>query len=190
MKKSVLIFHFLLFSLMTSFCQEFSKNAIYASLGVGVSDNSKGETFVTGWGTNWSIGYQRDIWKKRLRIVPSLTFGTYTHRGIQDAGSAFYNSTSLKCNLNFDIIKIKSFSIFFGTGTAINYSNGLTSSVYFNEFIFASNALIGLRINSENNRIAYEWAAINSSLSNVFNGRIGRDFAETSSQIRIIFKLK
>ena len=191
MKKSVLIFHFLLCSLMTSFCQEFSKNAIYASLGVGFYVNEKGKNNLNGVGTHWSMGYQRDIWKNRLRIVPSLTFGTYTHKGITTRyHSAFYNSTSLKCNLNFDIIKIKSFSIFIGLGTAINYSNGLTSSAYFNEFLFAYSVQAGLRINSENNRIAYELVAINSRFDKkAFSNKRG-GFVEESPQIRIIFKLK
>ena len=190
MKKSILIFHFLLFILMTSFCQEFSKNAIYASLGLGGVDYDADNNNLNGIGTTWSMGYQRDIWKNRLRIVPSLKVGTYTHKRIDDIGDAFYNSTSLKCNLNFDIIKIKSFSVFIGMGTAINYYNGLMSSGYFNEFIFAYNALIGFRINPENNRIAYEWVAINGSLSDAFSEKIGKDFLEVSSQIRIIFKLK
>ena len=176
---------------MTSFCQEFSKNAIYASLGVGFYENEKGKNNLNGVGTHWSIGYQRDIWKNRLRIVPSLTFGTYTHKGLRrDPASAFYNSTSLKCNLNFDIIKIKSFSIFIGLGTAINYSNGLTSSAYFNEFLFAYSVQTGLRINSENNRIAYELVAINSRFDKkAFSNKRG-GFVEESPQIRIIFKLK
>ena len=94
------MFCLLIFGSLKMYSQDFSKNALFVGVGIGASNNSR----MDGLGINWSIGYQRDIWKRRLRIIPSLSFGAYTNKGTTDVPDAYYNSTSLKCNLNFDIL--------------------------------------------------------------------------------------
>ncbi len=191
MIKIKLVLFFLLFGLFGSFCQDFSKSSLFGGVGFGHSKNSR----VDGLGTNWSIGYQGDIWKNRLRIVPCVSFGTYS-RTLSTFVDEHYNSTSLKVNLNFDILKIKTFSLLIGSGLAVNISSGLvyktsvsgrrSSSEKFNdESNFAFNGLIGLRLNPAQNRIGYELLLLDGS------SKLGGDFSElTFLRARIIMKLK
>ncbi len=191
MIKIKLIPFFLLFGLFGSFCQDFSKSSLFGGVGIGYSDNSR----VDGSGTNWSIGYQGDIWKNRLRIVPGISFGTYTNKGTTDASDTYHNSTNLKVNLNFDILKIKTFSLLIGSGLTANYSSGLIGtggfppgrrfSEYFNESNFAFNGLIGLRLNPARHRIGYELLLLDGS------SKLNGDFSElTLLRARVIMKLK
>lgn len=188
MKKTKLILILLLLASLKSYSHDFSKRSLFGGIGIGFSDNPRAD----GLGIHGSIGYQRNLWKDRLRIVPSVTFGTYTSKGIDDVPDAYFTSTNLKLNLNLDVLKIKAFSVFVGSGLTANYSSGLigtggdpgrTSSAYFNEFIFAFNGLLGLKLNPVNNRIGYELLLL--------DGSFGNDFTELSIlKARIIVKLK
>ena len=191
MRKSILILLFIFSGFFESYSQDFSKNSLFGGIGIGSSTNSR----VDGFGTNWSIGYQRDIWKNRLRIVSGISFGSYTNIGTTDVPDAYYNSTNLKMNLNFDVLKIKTFSLFIGYGLTANYSSGLigtggyppgrSSSDYFDESNFTFNGMIGLRLNPAQNRIGYELLLLDGSLENK------NYFSElTVLRIRIIMKLK
>ena len=139
------------------------------------------------------MGYQRDILNNRLRLVPSISFGSYANKGTTDVPDAYYNSINLKVNLNFDILKIKAFSLFIGSGLTANYSSGLigtggwsgrSSSDYFNELNFTLNGLIGLRLNPAKKRIRYELLLLDGSFENK------NYFSElTVLRTRIIIKL-
>jgi hypothetical protein len=187
MKKTIL-FYCLLCGSLSSCCQEFSKSAFFFGVGYCLSENSKTD----GLGFNYTIGYQRDIWRNRLRITPSLSFGAYNGEA-DDAPDAYFSSTNLKCDVNFDLIKIKTFSLFIGTGLTANYSSGLigtggdpgrSTSTYFNETNLALNGLVGLRLNPINHGIRYELALLNASIET------RDDFSEiTVLQIRIIVKV-
>ena len=190
MKRKLLLWAILLGG-MTSYGQDFSKNSLFVGLGIGSSNNSRAD----GFGVNGAIGYQRDIWKNRLRIVPSISYGTYTNKGITDVPDIYYNSVSLKMNLNFDIIKIKAFSLFIGSGLTANYSSGLigtggwppgrSSSEYFNESNFTFNGLIGFRLTPPKTRIGYELLLLDGSFENK------NYFSELSVlKVRLTMKLK
>ena len=193
MRQSTLILFFIFYGFFKSYSQDqdFSKNSLFGGIGIGSSNNSA----AGGIGINWSIGYQRDIWKNRLRIVPSISFGTYTNKGTTDVPDAYYNSTNLKMNLNFDVLKIKIFSLFIGSGWTANYSSGLIGtggyppgrrfSAYFNESNFTFDGMIGLRLNPAQNRIGYELLLLDGSFENK------KHFSElTVLRVRIIMKLK
>ena len=175
---------------MSSYGQDFSKNNLFVGVGIGSSNNSRAH----GLGINWSIGYQRDIWKNRLRIVPSTSFGTYTNKRITDVPDAYYNSINLKVNLNFDVLKIKSFALFIGSGLTANYSSGLigtggdpgrSSSEYFNESNFTFNGLVGFRLAPPKTRIGYELLLLDGSFENK------NYFSELSVlKVRLTMKLK
>lgn len=92
--------------------QELSKNTLFAGLSYGSSINQRAD----GMWLRVSLGVQRNIWDDKVRLVPSIGFGTYTHKGITDVGNAYYNTTNLKLNLNFDVVKHKAFSLFVGSG--------------------------------------------------------------------------
>ena len=190
MKKTILILFSVYFGIFKSYSQEFPRNYFFGGIGIGNSANTRAD----GLGMNWSIGYQRDIWKNRLRIVPSISFGTYTNKGTTDVPDAYYNSTNLKVNLNFDVLKIKTFSLFIGSGLTVNNSSGLIGtggwpsgrrySEYFNESSFTFNGLIGLKLNPTKNRIGYELLLLDGSFENK------KDFSKLSVlKVRVIMKL-
>ncbi len=159
MKKALILIASLLI-FINGYSQKYSNNSLLGSVGVGVSDNLKAD----GEGIYFGIGYQKDILGNRLRFVPVLTFGTFKSSA-DDASYAYFQSSSLRVNLNFDIIKIKSFSIFIGTGVTGNYSSGLKSGRgYFKETHFGLNGLFGLRINPLKKRIGYELKIIDLTL--------------------------
>ena len=188
-KKTLILLIVIICSVSFSYCQEYSKNTLMMGLGAGGSNNSKAR----GVGVNFSFGYQHDLGNGRLRIVPSANFGTYTSRFISDTRDAYYTSLGFKTNINYDIIKYKSFSVFLGTGGSINYSSGLKGSGglggiqdsdYFNEFNFAINGAFGLRVLSEEQLMGCELLLINGSFENK------NYFSEISIQLRILFRLK
>lgn len=188
--KLLLILFFPLLCSFNCYSQDFSKNSLLGGVGLGLSNNSKTD----GFGINWTIGYQRDIWNNKLRISPCVSFGAYTSKGTDDAPDTYFNSTNMKLNLNFDLFKIKKLSLFIGSGFTINYSSGLLGlggdpgrdrSSYFDETNFAFNGLIGFRLNPKQNRIAYELLLLDGSFSNK------EYFSElTVMRIRIMMKLK
>ena len=78
--------------------QEFSKSSIKVGLGIGVSmgNNTEGGGFV------YTIGYQKEIWKNRLRLNPNFSIGHYSSKFILDARDQYFNSINIETNLNYD----------------------------------------------------------------------------------------
>jgi hypothetical protein len=115
---------FLLLVLINSIIlgQESKKNTILISNGIGVSNhkNTSG-----GFGMRFGIGYQRDLWRDRLRLVPAFTIGSYNNKGTTDVADAYHNSFNLSTNLYVDLLKYKSVSFILGTGLTANYITGL-----------------------------------------------------------------
>lgn len=146
--------------------QEISKNSIKFSLGVGISSCN----FSDGLGFVYSAGYQREIYKDRLRINPNFSIGHYSTRFLTDAPDAFFNSITLETNLYFDLIRIRAFSLIVGTGLFVNNSRGLIgtggmedfdpgylpSSHYVNDIHAGGILMLGFRINPLNKRFALE----------------------------------
>lgn len=152
--------------------QKLPKHTFFAQTGISLSNNSDAE----GSGLLFGLGYQKQILLNRLRYVPFITFGKYTSKGITDVPTAYFNSTSLKNNINFDIINRNNFSLFIGTGFTINYTSGLKgpavelpiekSGGYFNQTNFTFNAALGFKFQSEEKLIGYEGHLFNVSIEN------------------------
>ena len=92
--------------------QSFSKNSIKTGIGFGASMSKR----IDGFGFVYSIGYQRDIWKDRLRFNPNYSIGHYSSRFTLDARDQYFNSINIEAKFYYDIIKIKSFSLVLGAG--------------------------------------------------------------------------
>ena len=181
MKKILLTIIVLTLGLSETYSQEFSKNGVF----FGFSPHSRWENSTKdGIGITWSIGHQRALWNNRVRLVNSLNLGNYTSKGILDAADLNANYTSLRTNLNFDVLRIQSFSVFIGSGLSLNHSSGLSRfSGYFNGTYFAINGLLGLKINPKNKRLSYELLLVD------FASKSG--FLELSMlKFRMVVKLK
>jgi|BioPla2DNA2_1021312.scaffolds.fasta_scaffold67579_2 hypothetical protein len=170
--------------------QGFSKNSIKIGLGLGASmgNNTDGGGFV------YTIGYQREIWKDRLRLNPNFSIGHYSSKFILDARDQYFNSIDIETNLYYDLIKIKSFSLVIGCGGLVNNSRGLKgtggdpdgyteppTSEYVSDFHFGGYLGGGFRINSPNKRTAINIMPINLHFGNNY-------FAEFHAKIELDFK--
>ena len=152
-------------------CQNFTNNSIKLGFGIGASmgNNTDGLGFI------YSVGYQREIWRDRLRFNPNFSIGHYSSKFINDARDQYFNSINLETNLFFDLIKIKSFSLVVGTGALINNSRGIIGtggrpdygstgqiySEYFSDFHFGGYIGGGFRINSPKKRTAINIMPLN-----------------------------
>lgn len=169
MKNRLLILFLLCLGGFQSFAQTRSANALFGSIGLGLATNS----VVDGIGLAVGVGYQRTLGKPWLRIVPSLNFASYTNQGTEDIPDAFQNSTSLKIDLNADVLTVGAFSVMVGVGLTGNHASGLIgtggdpgrrSSDYFRRVHLAVNALLGLRLMPTASRVGYELLIINASV--------------------------
>ncbi len=169
--------------------QTFSKNSIKLGFGVGASmgDNTEGFGFV------YAVGYQREIWKDRLRVNPNFSIGHYSPIGIADVPDLYFNSINLETNLYYDLIRIKSFSFVLGTGGLVNNSRGLRgtggkpdpsrpkTSKYINDFHFAGCLSVGFRLNFPNTRTVINMVPLSIHFGNNY-------FGEIHSKIEFDFK--
>lgn len=171
--------------------KEFSKNSIKVGIGLGASMGNNTE----GFGAVYTIGYQREIWKDRLRLNPNFSIGHYSSRFIFDARDQYFNSINIETNLYYDLIKIKSFSLVVGCGGIINNSRGLKdlggdlesstvtlSPKYVSDFHFGGYLGAGFRINSPNKRTSIDIMPINLHIGNNY-------FGELHAKIELDFKL-
>ena len=168
----------------------FSKNSIKIGLGVGSSMGNKTD----GGGFVYTVGYQREIWKDRLRLNPNFTIGHNSSKFILDARDQYFNSINIETNLYYDLIRIKSFSLVLGCGGLVNNSRGLKgtggdpdgyteplTSEYISDFHFAGYLGGGLRINPPSKRIAINIMPINLHFGNNY-------FAEYHAKIELDFQ--
>jgi hypothetical protein len=185
----------ILVSILTSICvygqnQELSKNSFKVGFGLGASmgNNTDGGGFV------YTLGYQREIWKDRLRFNPNFSIGHYSSKFILDARDQYFNSINIETNLYYDLIKIKSFSLVLGCGGLINNSRGLKgtggdlggyterqTSEYVSDFHFGGYFGGGFRINAIDKRTAINIMPINLHFGNNY-------FAEFHAKIELDFK--
>lgn len=194
MMKNRLINGLILFTFISIFCnkiqgQDFSKNELTYGIGMGEYDSYR----ATGLGGLLIVGYQRNLWKDRLRLNPNLTFGYYNTRHYTDVRDQWINSISLETILFFDLIRVKAFSLNIGAGVVVNNTNGLlctggeppfttNQSLYINELHFGGYLGGGLRINPKKSRISYELMP--------FNLHFGNNYIEGFGKIGIEVKLK
>jgi hypothetical protein len=190
LKPTLILFLLIICYSLTGQDQGFSKKSIKVGFGFGASmgKNTDGGGFV------YSIGYQREIWKDRLRFNPGFSIGHYSSRFIMDARDQYFNSINLSTNLYFDLIKINSFSLVLGCGGLVNNSRGLKgtggdtdgsmepqTSEYISDFHFGGYLGGGFRINKPDKR-----TAINIMPLNLHFGT--NDFMELHPMIELDFK--
>lgn len=174
-QKKILLAVIILLTIFTAKAQEneFTRSSITTGIGIGVNDSEE----ESGFGLVYSIGYQKSFGEKeRFRINPNLLYGNFSTFGITDNRDQYYNITSLRMNVNYDVLKYKSVSLLITSGGFLNYSRGLfgnggeintnSSSRYFNKIYFGGNAGIGLRINPSKSRFAYEIKPLNVEFGN------------------------
>lgn len=159
-----LIFLIVLMSFDYSFGQNFTKKSIKLGLGVGIHmGNNTG-----GSGLVYTVGFQKEIWKDRLRFNPNFSIGQYSSKILPKGGrDQHFNSLSLDAKLFFDLIKIESFSFVVGCGGFLNNTRGLIGtggdpddftgkqeSEYVSDYYIGGYIGGGFRINPKNKRIA------------------------------------
>lgn len=150
-------------------CRTYSQTVEYKNKsvigGIGISFN--GGEKEDGIGLIYSIGWQKSVSKnERLRINPNLIFGGFTSQLFLDASDKFYRVSSFGLNLNYDLIKIKSFSLVTTGGGFVNYSRGLLGnggrgagnirSEYFYSIYFGGNAALAFRFENSSKSKALE----------------------------------
>lgn len=190
MRKLLLISSLLFLVSFASLAQERSPHALFASVGLNINEAD----VVSGAGLAVGVGYQRTLGKPWLRLVPSLNFASYTNQGTEDIPDALLNSTSLKVNLNADVLTAGAFSVVVGAGLTGNHSAGLLgtggnpgrrSSEYFSRVHLAVNALVGFRLVPVASRIGYELLIADVSIG-------GKRYGEEVGvlQFRLLFDVR
>ncbi len=170
--------------------KQFSKSSIKIGLGIGASLGNK----TTGLGVAYNIGYQREIWKDRLRVNPNFSIGHYSSRLLLDARDQYFNSINLETNLYYDLIIIKWVSLVIGVGGVVNNCRGMRgsggdpesyteppTSEYVNDFHFGAFFGGGIRISFPNKRTVINIMPFNFHAGN-------NDFAEFHPKIELDFK--
>jgi len=169
--------------------QDFTGNSIKLGFGIGASMGKNTD----GLGFIYSVGYQREIWRDRLRLNPNFSIGHYSSKFIMDARDQYFNSINLEANIFFDLIKIKAFSIVIGTGALINNSRGLkgtggdydysgqVNSEYVSNFHLGGYLGGGFRVSSPSRRTAINIMPINIHFGNEY-------FMEQHVKIEFDFK--
>lgn len=107
-----------------------------------------------------------------------LIGGFMTAPSTSDGRDSFYRTTSWNLNANYDIVKYKAASLFIYSGGFANYSRGMLGSgtseatleryefETFAKLYFGANLGFGIRINSPQNRCAFEIKPINLQFGN------------------------
>ncbi len=167
LKSLIVVISFILCINYQGQCQEFSKNSLKYGMGPGIYDGSQ----VTGLGAMLSVGYQRELWKDRLRLNPNLTVGYFSGKYVLDARDQWCNSINLETIIYFDLIHIKAFALTIGAGGVINTTKGLlgtggdqedvVQSEYFKESNVGGYFGGGIRINPQKSRVSFEIMPLN-----------------------------
>lgn len=103
---------------------------------------------------------------------PTLTSGSFLPFGVTDTRDQYFRSSTLDFTVNYDLIKIKAFSVFAGAGALANYSRGLLGtggwpsegnkgSDYFFSLYAGGKLNAGFRVNPENKNYTVELIPFN-----------------------------
>ena len=156
-----------------------SQNIVNKSLKIGGGFGLSESDNCTGMGTLYSLGYQQDIWKDRLRFNPNFSLGFYSPVFITDLPDQYFNSINLNANLNFDIIKIGWFSLIVYAGAETGIVQGYVEtgggvpslsntnsyysigSHYVHDYHIGGDFGGGFRINSKKQKIAVNILPLN-----------------------------
>ena len=124
MNFKTILFPIFLFAILNVNSQESKSQSLKLGVGAGMSQSEN----CIGMGTMYSVGYQRDIWKDRLRFNPNLSLGFYSPMFITDQADQYFNSINLNANLNYDLIRIKRFSVVIYAGIEAGKTQGYVGS--------------------------------------------------------------
>jgi len=75
-------------------------------------------------GVNLGIGLQKSIWRDRIRIHPSVNYGRFFRAFILHTKRTGFNSTSLRYDVEGDLIRVGSIGFLIGTGLMLNRTSG------------------------------------------------------------------
>ncbi len=154
--------------------KKFERSSIRTGIGIGINDGHQ----ETGLGLIYSLGWQKSYGEKnKFRLNPNMIIGGFKPIMITDTRDQFYRITSLGLNVHYDLVKYKAVSIVTTGGGFFNYSRGLLGtggmleannnhSEYFNSFYLGGNISLGLRINREDSKLAYEIRPLNIQFGN------------------------
>lgn len=157
----LIVFVFVLFYSHDSFGKEYTRRSVFLATGIGSVETSR---FGPGVGLIHGLGYQTDVFKGRLRLVPQIAWGGIRVNA-DDAPDAYFYSRSAKLDINFDFFRIDIFSIFIGTGITANLSSGLVGGYGFHSsFNFGYNGMVGCRFYTQDRRVAYELKVIEAAI--------------------------
>jgi hypothetical protein len=168
----VFLFSCTFFNMTSLDAQDFSKHSVTAGLGYGFNETLQ----EIGSGMIFNLGYQKTLLEsERLRFAPSFLTGSFNKPfGITDTRDQFYHFTSIRAIASYDIIKIKSFSMFTGAGIFVNLSKGVLGSggdwgstpqneyESFSNFYGGGVVQIGFKIDNPKESIVYEIRPINA----------------------------
>jgi len=142
---------------------ESPEQSLKIGLGIGITSSDD----MDGIGIAHSLGYQREIWNGRGRLVPYFSIGHYSSKMIMDARDQYFSSIHLGTSLFVDLVRVKSISIVAGAGALVNHSKGLKGgggdtdgqirlpeSEYVSDLCFGGYLGAGIRINPRNKRTA------------------------------------
>jgi hypothetical protein len=184
MKTHILLFLLFIVATCSLSAQENSKSSIKVGLGLGISMSD----FDNGIGYVTELGYQKEIWKDRLRINPNINFGRY-NGGLTREKNQQFNSISGALNFNIDAIKYKSVSLLVGCGAFVNNTRGRYISYFryspvtpsdsspiahiksFNRYYFGTSISAGFRINPKFSCMAINILPYNLYIGSSFNKR-------------------
>ena len=151
MKKKSFLFALLLFVTLTMNSQNTENKSLKIGAGLGFSHSDN----CTGSGTLYSIGYQQNIWKDRLRFNPNLSLGFYKPNFLIGALDQYFNSINLNANLNFDLIRFRRLSLLVYAGGEAGISQGYVSTIgSVNDFHLGVDFGGGIRIDSKSRKTA------------------------------------
>ncbi len=167
---------------------EFSKNSIKVGVGIGAYFDDVNE----GFGALYSVGYQREIWKDRLRFNPNFSIGNYTAKNITDVPDLYFTSSNLEANLNYDLVRVNAFSLVVACGAAVNRIKGLKgtggdgdvpkmTSSYISNYRFGANLAGGFRVNLPDKRTVINIIPINFRFGT-------KNLVEAHAKIELDFK--
>ena len=147
--------------------QEFGNNAI--KLSAAFADVSSSTALGFGW--TGSVGFQKSFWKDRLRVCPSVSFGTLTTKNYTDVSDYYFNNRGFNFDIYISPIRIKGFSIFLGAGAFAHNLSGIRSGyspfpagdTYFRHWYGGTTLGAGIRIAPAKSRVAFEFMPVTYS---------------------------
>lgn len=118
MTKCVVLLTFLLIFSIKGFSQPNWNLIVSGGLAVNINPVSD------GFGINLGAGFQKNVWRDRIRIHPSINYGRFWGGFSSDIPETAFNSMSTRFDVEGDFLRIGPISLLLGTGLMLNTSFG------------------------------------------------------------------